>query len=537
MPKIQGKQIADKTIDQKNLSLVTPLSGDTLSGATVEYVNNKISSSSGIIGTAEDGSYSDGLFTDFTENTPTGTAVDRFNETLLKLAPTPPSDLGSQSLNMISSTYTANALTSGSATGNITSDTTPQLRVPSTTEGIGDSQNGTLEFDVDSSVQETVTFTTGDDTKTTGVIRFNEGDPYAGVSGKENFWQGIVSNIEIYSTSLSASGTQKSANLTHSTTGSVSENFYVDDPQSPTVGTISANAPTMSNYISGVPSLASGDSISNISFDITNAVSYFYNSSLYDITGGLINNNSSNSPSTIPTTHGETINESGHSVTVANNAFSDTSLSFNVTARSADGSSNSNSYSTGSYRVDTVSDESNRLTSGSGNYPSTGYGGAYDSTETLTGVYTDEMMLKNGTYQYPNGTYTTFTDATNGAGPDYSSVSGTRWATFNLGTFNNNSSFVLNINGASGISSIGQANLYIEVKIDGATYWVDGDASHDGVSDPGSTTDGTAAVTNADPTARRITFGSITYSGNIIVRIGFTGTGLSFTNLTASDIT
>ena len=41
----------------------------------------------GTIGTAEDGSYSDGLFTDFTTQTPVGTAVDRFNEVLKGLAP------------------------------------------------------------------------------------------------------------------------------------------------------------------------------------------------------------------------------------------------------------------------------------------------------------------------------------------------------------------------------------------------------------------------------------------------------------------
>ncbi|HAO25415.1 MAG TPA: hypothetical protein DCQ49_10070, partial [Methylophaga sp.] len=41
----------------------------------------------GSIGVAEDGAYTDGLFTDFTESTPVGTAVDRFNEVLKGLAP------------------------------------------------------------------------------------------------------------------------------------------------------------------------------------------------------------------------------------------------------------------------------------------------------------------------------------------------------------------------------------------------------------------------------------------------------------------
>lgn len=41
------------------------------------------------IGVPEDGTYSDGLFTDFGEATPVGTAVDRFNEVLKALAPSP----------------------------------------------------------------------------------------------------------------------------------------------------------------------------------------------------------------------------------------------------------------------------------------------------------------------------------------------------------------------------------------------------------------------------------------------------------------
>ena len=41
----------------------------------------------GSIGAAEDGLYNDGLFTDFSESTPVGTAVDRFNEVLKGLAP------------------------------------------------------------------------------------------------------------------------------------------------------------------------------------------------------------------------------------------------------------------------------------------------------------------------------------------------------------------------------------------------------------------------------------------------------------------
>ena len=44
-------------------------------------------SGGGVIGTAEDGSYEDGLFPDFTATTPISTPIDRFNEVLKELAP------------------------------------------------------------------------------------------------------------------------------------------------------------------------------------------------------------------------------------------------------------------------------------------------------------------------------------------------------------------------------------------------------------------------------------------------------------------
>jgi len=43
----------------------------------------------GVIGPAEDGTYTDGVFTDFNQTTPIGTAVDRFNELFLALVPAP----------------------------------------------------------------------------------------------------------------------------------------------------------------------------------------------------------------------------------------------------------------------------------------------------------------------------------------------------------------------------------------------------------------------------------------------------------------
>ena len=63
-------------LDSNNNVVLTSSSGGGGGGTTT-------------IGDAEEGSYSDGLFTDFTNSTAIGTAVDRFNEILKALSPSP----------------------------------------------------------------------------------------------------------------------------------------------------------------------------------------------------------------------------------------------------------------------------------------------------------------------------------------------------------------------------------------------------------------------------------------------------------------
>ena len=78
------------TIDTSNdLLLIQDVTDNT-----VKYINPSQLSFSGVtIGNAEDGDYTDGLFTDFTDSTTIGTAIDRFNEILKSLAPSPANNL------------------------------------------------------------------------------------------------------------------------------------------------------------------------------------------------------------------------------------------------------------------------------------------------------------------------------------------------------------------------------------------------------------------------------------------------------------
>ena len=76
---------------------VTQTDLDNLSGALTDRmddialsVSNIVGASGNVIGPAEDGTYTDGLFADFTNSTPVGHAIDRINEILKAIAPPSP---------------------------------------------------------------------------------------------------------------------------------------------------------------------------------------------------------------------------------------------------------------------------------------------------------------------------------------------------------------------------------------------------------------------------------------------------------------
>ena len=72
---------------------VSSVSTISFDNAIVTDVGSNTVVISGTIGDAEDGTYEDGLFTNFTNKTYTGVAIDRINEVLKLLAPSPAPDL------------------------------------------------------------------------------------------------------------------------------------------------------------------------------------------------------------------------------------------------------------------------------------------------------------------------------------------------------------------------------------------------------------------------------------------------------------
>lgn len=82
------------TGSKMNLTGLVAGTATTSSYLALDSSNNIVLTSSsggsgGTIGAAEDGDYTDGLYTDFVTTTPVGTAIDRFNEVLKILAPSP----------------------------------------------------------------------------------------------------------------------------------------------------------------------------------------------------------------------------------------------------------------------------------------------------------------------------------------------------------------------------------------------------------------------------------------------------------------
>ena len=529
MPKVHGKQILDATIEQRHLNLGPPDTGDTSAAATVGYVESL--SGSTVVGPPET-SYTEGLITGITESTRIGVVINMFNDVLKLLAPPSPAFWTGTTMS-VNTPYQARILGS-SAIVNITNNLTPRFIVVIPQKGLGDVTQGYLTFDVNGSVQEIYSFT-GTTDKTTGVIRYTIGDPYSFMFWMTGFWTAFLT-LSAESLTLTPSDLLQTANYTHSVDGVLSCSFYLDSPLVVSFDSIGGTYPTITRYISGVPSFSSGDTITDLSFNILNVASYFYSLlPVWELSSNLVNSISGDTDY-VPTTYGETGVVTNQTLTILNGKFSDLSFHFTLRGRNSIGEYCTDvDFIDNTVRVDTVSDESSRLTSGSGIYPSTGWGDVYDSTQSLVGTYNEEMMLKNGVYQYPNGDYTTF------GGDDYSTATGTRWVTFNMGYYEYLNFISLNIITSTGIIAFQQSNLYVEVKMSGSTYWLDATKYYLGYGVPGQFSDGDGCLTDGvesnTPTERKIIFGPAFYTGNLIVRIGITNNSITLKSVTITVIT
>jgi len=195
---------------------------------------------------------------------------------------------------------------------------------------------------------------------------------------------------------------------------------------------------------------------------------------------------------------------------------------------------NENGEGTNAYnlRIDTVSDETLRVTSGSSLLPTSGYGKAFNSA---TDLHTnEELMLRGGYYQFPNGSYIKnnvipagqFTLAGISQGITYEDIAdGQRYATFmfvNIPVCNGLFLLLDSLENAheDDLTHELSDNVSLQVKIDGVTGWLDANASYDGVSIPRLDKAPCLVSTYSSLSKRRITFGNQVVTGTLFIRVG-----------------
>ena len=181
------------------------------------------------------------------------------------------------------------------------------------------------------------------------------------------------------------------------------------------------------------------------------------------------------------------------------------------------------------FRCDTVSDESNRVFSGDGEYPDN-HGGDWDSTKDLT--ETDELMMLNGKWQWPvdnfavNGTdisSLTQWDATwIKAGPDYSQCTqeGVKYATFTFEIPLCNGVFIKvpEFSRTKNTKAFDIASC--QIRVEGSTEWLNAKKAYKGIGIVKSQDEGCLAVQDCDDDRIYCTFGPKPLSGTLYIRFG-----------------
>ena len=182
-------------------------------------------------------------------------------------------------------------------------------------------------------------------------------------------------------------------------------------------------------------------------------------------------------------------------------------------------------------RTDSVSDESNRVTSPDEN--NSNFGKTWDITQQMTNLKdSNELQMLNGLYQWPrgnyrgNGTELPFADAW-GSGPDYTTIpkDGIRYVTFKFNLEHANG-FYFMIDNANGFEynphdftfkNIASIKCFIDERKD----WLDMNLPFDGVLSPFDFEDkGCLVVNRSNATKRYCTFGTEVISGTMYITLG-----------------
>lgn len=446
-----------------------------------------------------------------------------------KLGPTAPGDITTKIL-VLSSKFSARDKTTGNLRTEVTTDTTPILQLSDMTDSGAflDPETGNLEALINDSVVGTITLTSSDDTSTNSDLEITQNqDYYLGVSGSAGFYTAILSRINV-SSALTPTNTAQSAKLRIGSDETSNYQFYVETSLTPTIASSSLTVDVGEVTIqSGVSILAQGADMS-VTATANNVIGYFYNATkTIEIDDSVVGSNMWN-PSA---------GEGGPNYTITNQTITvqsnqtDSNYQPTITAYTSSGvSANSTITPSGTVYVDSSSDSirSSVLDPGSGQFPSSGYGGAYNhSTSLLTN---EALQLLGGKFIYPSGNFTTLYPV---AGPNYSSITDWRYMIFSLGNVTNASSVTFTINGATGFSTTIDPSIRLYVKVeDGSTGWLNANAAYPGSGNPTANDANALDLGASTPTTRRVTFGGLPRTGTVYVRIGLnTGSTKTFSSI------
>ena len=213
-------------------------------------------------------------------------------------------------------------------------------------------------------------------------------------------------------------------------------------------------------------------------------------------------------------------------LTVPTDVYSETML-VKIDSWNLDSEINGSLEITYNIRTDSVSDESNRVTSSSS---IDNLGKPWDPKQSLKN--NNELQMLDGLYQWPRGDYTK-----NGIidpniepfcqpGPDYSNITdGTRYVTFKY-NLENASGFYFTIENAQGFECSPQTFAFSNVSslkcfIDSKNTWLNMNLPYDGVLSPFDCRDNGCLVVNRSNTSKRYcTFGTEVVSGTMYITLG-----------------
>lgn len=488
--------------------------------------------------------------------------ISTLDEILGLLAPPKPGNLSTKALtvNPIYVTTPVSVIQSktGIARTFITDDTTPIIEFnpytnspASTNNGAYNAALGTLNSTLikdegganTTSTTTNVTFTTASEAGTvvSDGTNFNltvtdDFDYHYGITGKLGFWKAFLSRVQILTPLTFYPTEQHRISMTHSLTGTTALSFFIDNPVTPTITTPLISTTALgTTKISGVPTLITNDPIECI-FNVNNAIKTFYIASIANAQSayttsvttnesGIKTYNSVYNADLLPLVQTGKYTENTVMTLNGYNSKSQTISSGNTATTTA---TISTTQAGKTMRIDTMSNETLRKVGATGQYPASGYGGTYDSTQSL--LSNEELQMIGGSYRYPYLDHSTNYPV---AGPNYSTISGWRYVTFVLPIVAKQN-IVVNFSGASSFNAINQLNntmttsvwrLY--VKVDGVTGWVDGNAAY--VSgNPSNNGDAAMVVAGSSATQKTVTFGTATRTGNCYIRIGLFDTAKSY---------